>query len=211
MVLTSFIEGLHDSQLRWELRKSKPASPDAALALAVELHAFMEMDPSLRSGSQATVNMVSALPPQPLMATASTSQDDMMRTLIQTIPQENQKTLPQTNQISSKSRSSSTDGRTVCLISPGLNKHNANTKQNQNYRNSNNNNRYNNIQNNKYTSSGNQQNNRWNNNRKTQNQQQSRKNIDINIADIVTEQIISPGIVKPVFTAEDWDICLVNV
>ena len=41
MVLTSFIEGLHDSQLRWELRKSKPASPDAALALAVELHAFM--------------------------------------------------------------------------------------------------------------------------------------------------------------------------
>ena len=52
MVLTSFIEGLHDAQLRWELRKSKPANPDAALALAVELHAFMEMDPSLRSGSQ---------------------------------------------------------------------------------------------------------------------------------------------------------------
>ena len=45
MVLTSFIEGLHDAQLRWELRKSKPASPDAALALAVEPHAFMEMDP----------------------------------------------------------------------------------------------------------------------------------------------------------------------
>ena len=63
MVLTSFIEGSHDAQIRWELRKSKPASPDAALALAVELHAFMEMDPSLRSGSQATVNMVSAIPP----------------------------------------------------------------------------------------------------------------------------------------------------
>ena len=58
MVLTSFIEGLHDAQLRWELRKSKPASPGAALALAVELHVFMEMDLSLRSGSQATVNMV---------------------------------------------------------------------------------------------------------------------------------------------------------
>ena len=28
--------------------------PDAALALAVELHAFMEMDPSLRSGPQVT-------------------------------------------------------------------------------------------------------------------------------------------------------------
>ena len=85
MVLTSFIEGLHDAQLRWELRKSKPANPDAALALAVELQAFMEMNPSLRSGSQATVNMVSATPPQPLMATASVSQEDMMGTLIQTI------------------------------------------------------------------------------------------------------------------------------
>ena len=50
MVINSFIEGLHDAQLRWELRKSKPASPDAALVLAVELHAFMEMDPSLRNG-----------------------------------------------------------------------------------------------------------------------------------------------------------------
>ena len=55
MVLTSFIEGFHDAKLRWELQKSKPTSPDAALALAVELHAFMEMDPSLRSGSHAIV------------------------------------------------------------------------------------------------------------------------------------------------------------
>ena len=88
MVLTSFVEGFQDAQLRWEFRKSEPASPDAALALAVELHAFMEMDPSLRSGSETTLNMVSATPPQPLMATASTSQEDMMGTLIQTIRQE---------------------------------------------------------------------------------------------------------------------------
>ena len=87
MVLTSFIEGPHDAQLRWELRKSKPASPDAAPTLAVELHAFIEMDPSLRSGSQATVNMASATPPQLLMATASTSQEDMMVTLILTVRQ----------------------------------------------------------------------------------------------------------------------------
>ena len=97
-VLTSFIEGLHYAQLRWELRKSKPASPEAALALAVELHAFMEMDPSLRSGPLATVTMVSATAPQPLMATASTSQEDLMGILIQTIRQEIQKALPQTNQ-----------------------------------------------------------------------------------------------------------------
>ena len=82
MVLTSFIQGFHEAQLRWELRNSKPASPDAALALAVELHAFMEMDPSLRKGSHAAVNTVSATPPQPLMATACTSQEDLMRILI---------------------------------------------------------------------------------------------------------------------------------
>ena len=176
MVLTSFIEGLHDAQLRWELRKSKPASPDAALALAVELNAFMEMDPSLRGGSQATVNMVSATPPQPLMTTASTSQQDMMGTLIRTIRQEIQKAFSQTNQNFSNSRSSSTDGRSVRFISPGPKKTSANTSQNQNYRNSNNNNRYNNNQNNRYNNSGNQQNNRYNNNRNTPNQQQNRTN-----------------------------------
>ena len=132
MVLISFIENLHDSQLRWELRKSKPASPDAALALAVELHAFMEIDPSLRSGSQATVNMILAIPPQPLMATASASQEDMMGTLIQTIRQEIQKTLPQTSQNSSSSRSSSVEGRSVRFNSPAPNRQSADTNQNQN-------------------------------------------------------------------------------
>ena len=128
VVLTSFIEGLHDAQLRWELRESKPASPDAALALAVELHAFMEMDPILRSGSQATVNMVSATPPQPLMATASSSQEDMMGILIQTIRQEIQKALPQTSQNSSKSRSSSTDGRAVLIVTDQIDKVQIQTK-----------------------------------------------------------------------------------
>ena len=143
MVLTSLIEGLHDAQLRWELRKSKPANPDAALAPAVELHAFMDTAPSLRSGSQVTVNMVSATPQQPSMATASTSQKDMMGTLIQTIRQEIPKALPQTSQTSSNSRSSSRDGRSVRFNSPGPNRQCANTNQNQNqsYKNSNNNNR----------------------------------------------------------------------
>ena len=177
MLLTSFVEGLHDAKLRWELRKRKPASPDVALALAVELHAFMEMDPSLRNGSQATVNMVSATPPQPLMATASTSPEDMMGILIQTIRQEIQKNLPQTNQNSLNSRSSSTDGRSVRFISPTTNRQSANTNQNHNYRTSNNNNnRYNNNSNNSYNNSGDQQSNRYNNNRNTPNQQQNRNN-----------------------------------
>ena len=103
--------------------------------------------------------MVSALPPQPLIATTSTSQDDMMGTLIQTIRQEIQKALPQTNQNASSSRSSSTDGRSVRLNSPGPNRQSASTNQNTNYRTSNNkSNRYNNNnQNNRHNNSGNQQ------------------------------------------------------
>ena len=212
MVLTSFIEGLHDAQLRWELLKSKPASPDAALALAVELHAFMEMDPSLGNGSQATVNMVSATPPQPLMAITSTSQDDMMGTLKQTIRQEIQKALSQKSH-SSRSRSSSTDGRSVRFNSPGPNRQRANTNQNQNqnYRNSNNNNRYNNNQNNRYNTVAIS---------KTTDttiiaiHQTSNKTETTQINNHVgnaTEQITSPGIVKLVLVAEDWDICLANV
>ena len=134
------------------------------------------MNPSLRSGSQATVNLVSAILPQPLMATASISEEEMMGTLIQTNRQQIQKALPQTNQNSSSSRSSSTDGRPVCCNSPGPIRQSANMDQNQNYQNSNNNNRYNNIQNNRHNSSGNQQNNRYNNNSNTPNQQQKRNN-----------------------------------
>ena len=58
---------------------------------------------------------------------ASTSQDDMMGTLLQTIQQEIQKALPQTNQNPSNSRSSSTDGRSVQFNSPGPNRQSANT------------------------------------------------------------------------------------
>ena len=145
MVLTSFIEGLHDSQLRWELRKSKPASPDAALALAVELHVFMEMDPSLRNGSQATVNMVSATPPQPLMATASTSQDDMMGNLNTNNPARNSESIT-TNKSKLFEFTFKQYRRSLrSFNSPGPNRQSANSNQNQNYRNSNNNsNRYNN-------------------------------------------------------------------
>ena len=134
LVFTSFIEGLHDAQLRWEHRKSKPISSDAALALAVELHVFMEMDPSLKGGIQATVNMVSATPPKQLTARTSSSQEDMMGTLVQIIRQGIQKAVPQTRPNSSNSRSSSTDGRSVRLNSPGPNRQNAKTKQNRNYR-----------------------------------------------------------------------------
>ena len=170
------------------------------------------MDSSLKSGSQATVNMVSATPHQPLMATAFSSQEDMMGTLIQTIRQEIQKTLTQTNQNSSNSRSSSTDGRSVRFNSPGPNRQSADTNQNQNrnYRNSNKNNRYNNIQNNRYNNSGNQENNRYNNNSIHQTSNKTEITQTNNHVGIVTEQITSPGIAKHFLIVEDWDICLAN-
>ena len=99
----------------------------------------MEMEHSLRSGSHATVNTVSATPSQTLMAEASSSQKDMMGTLIQPIRQEILKTLTQTSQNSPNCRSSSTEGRSVQFISPGPKRQNANTNQNEKYRISNNN------------------------------------------------------------------------
>ena len=88
IVLTSSIEGPHDAQIRGELRKSKSTTPNAPLVLAVELNAFMEMDLSLKCGTQTTVNMFSTVSPESLMATASNSQKLMMGTLIQTIRKE---------------------------------------------------------------------------------------------------------------------------
>ena len=134
------------------------------------------MDPSLRGGSQATVNMVSATPPQPLMVTTPSSQEDRMGTLIQKNPQEIQKALPQTSANYSNSCSSSTDGHSVRFNRPGRNRKSAKANYNKNYKNSNINNRYNNNQSNRYNNTGNPQNNRCNNNCSTLNQQQSRNN-----------------------------------
>ena len=119
LILTTFIENLHDAQIRWELQKNESVNPDAALALAVDLDAFMETDPILKSRLQATVDMVSATLPQPLMATASNSQDGVMGTVTQIVQKGIRKTLSQSSQTSSHSRSRCTDGRLVRLNSPG--------------------------------------------------------------------------------------------
>ena len=44
IVLTSFIEGLQSSTLRWELRKTKPSTADEALTLAIELDSFLALE-----------------------------------------------------------------------------------------------------------------------------------------------------------------------
>ena len=42
-ILTSFIEGLNNSTLRWEQRKARPYSADAALTLAIQLKSYLEL------------------------------------------------------------------------------------------------------------------------------------------------------------------------
>ena len=171
----------------------------------------MEMDPSLREGSQATVNVVSATPPQPLMTTAAISQEDMMGTLIQTIRQEIQKVLPQTNQNSSTSRSSSTDGvRFVLIVPDQIGKVQLQTKT-----------KTTEIQTTtKDTITIRKIDTITRAINKTTDiitiaihQTSSKTEITQtnNLEDNVTEQITSPGIVKHVLIAEDWDICLANV
>ena len=44
IVVTSFIEGLSNSTLRWELRKLKPENADHALTKALELQAYLELE-----------------------------------------------------------------------------------------------------------------------------------------------------------------------
>ena len=68
IVLTSFIEGLSDATLRWELGKSKPATADDALALAMELNSFLEIEkeaPSTSKVAETSVNAISREIPEP--------------------------------------------------------------------------------------------------------------------------------------------------
>ena len=44
IVVTSFIEGLNNSTLRWELRKLKTENADHALTKALELQAYLELE-----------------------------------------------------------------------------------------------------------------------------------------------------------------------
>ena len=44
ILLTTFIAGLSNPTVRWEVRKAKPANADAALQAAVETHSFLEID-----------------------------------------------------------------------------------------------------------------------------------------------------------------------
>ena len=68
IVLISFIEGLSDATHRWELRKSKAATADDALALATEMSFFLEIEkraPSACKMAKPSVSAISREIPEP--------------------------------------------------------------------------------------------------------------------------------------------------
>ena len=80
IVLTSFIEGLNDATLQWELRKSKPTTADDALALVMELNSFLEIEkgaPSTSKMAETSVNVISRETPEP---PAKEWMDELVRT-----------------------------------------------------------------------------------------------------------------------------------
>ena len=57
MVLTTFVEGLSDKTLRWELRKVKPQKTDDALTAAIELNAFLEIENGHSAVTQSVIRV----------------------------------------------------------------------------------------------------------------------------------------------------------
>ena len=105
IVLTSFIEGLSDATLRWELRKSKPATADDALAMAIEMNSFLEIKrgaPSTSEMAQISVNAISREAPEP-------STKEWMDELVRTPTEGFKNAMPKSNQELSRQRSSTSN------------------------------------------------------------------------------------------------------
>ena len=102
IVLTSFIEGLSKSRLRWELRKSKPATTDDALALAMEFCSFLEIDegtPSISKVAETSVTAVSRGTAEPFTKNWS---DELVRTITEGF----KNAMPKRSQEASRQRNS---------------------------------------------------------------------------------------------------------
>ena len=118
IVLTSFIEGLSYATLRWELRKSKPATADDALALAMELISFLEIEKGAPSTSKMAETSVNAISRETLEPRTKEWMDELVRTLTDGIknamPKPSQEGSQQRNSTPNRnqpSRSNSTDSQ----------------------------------------------------------------------------------------------------
>ena len=81
IVLTSFNECLSDLTLRWELGKSKPATADDALALAMDLKSFLELERGAPSTSKAAGTSVNAIYREAAERSTKEWMDELVRNL----------------------------------------------------------------------------------------------------------------------------------
>ena len=104
-VWTSFIEGLSNATLNWDFRKSKPATTDDALALAMDLKYFLEIEKgALSTGKMAKTSKNSISREAPETSTKK-CMDELVRTL--TVGFEN--AMPKPNQEVSRQRKSTSN------------------------------------------------------------------------------------------------------
>ena len=108
MVLTTFVEGLSDKTLRWELRKAKPQTVDDALTAAMELNAFLETE----NGNSAVTQSVNRV----AQGTSNESLEELVRLLSQSLQNsqfQSTQVQPGSNEIKNmkRSRSLSNDSR----------------------------------------------------------------------------------------------------
>ena len=98
IILTTFVEGLANSVVRWEVRKSKPTSVEDAVQLANEMQSYLNIHGQQpESLPTSSVNNVST--PLP-------SQNDMFSDLIFTIKEEVKRAIDQQSGPSRRGRSS---------------------------------------------------------------------------------------------------------
>ena len=118
IVLTSFIEGLSDATFRRQLRKSKPATADNALAMAMELNSFLgfkKRAPKTIEMAETSVNATSLEVPEP---STTEWKEELVRTLTEVfkdaMPKPSQEVSRQRNSTpnhNQSSRSNSTDSQ----------------------------------------------------------------------------------------------------
>ena len=77
MILATFVEGLSDKTLRWELRKAKPQTAADALTAAMELNAFLKIE----NGNSAVTQSVNRI----AQVTSNKTFEEIVRLLSQSL------------------------------------------------------------------------------------------------------------------------------
>ena len=119
MVLTTFVEGLSDKTLRWELRKAKPQTADDALTAAMELNAFLEIEHGNSAVTQSVNRVAQGTSNETLeeivrLLSQSLQNSQLRSTQVQSGPNDN-KNMKRSRSLSNDSRSST---RSVRFQSP---------------------------------------------------------------------------------------------